>query len=249
MKVQDVKVGDIIQFGKYRYSDSPWNRSPFEERTPEPILWFKADKEGTLVSVYSVDSLAYHGNDPRIGHDERQNVLLVGFLNSDNDTFDLKNVCGSNAAKAAYNGVRGFLADFESWEKDVTDDAITLLSLADIRGDNRLPLFKKMGIRVRPRQNYWRRFSPYWLADSDERAQYQLLGNGNTYGVWYTTSRCGVRPKICIDPNLEVQEIDPIQTHYFSTARKAYIIREPEVLESNSYTTEDLCELFGFASY
>jgi len=247
MKFKDVKVGEIIQFGQYRYRIGI--QQVFEDREPNPLLWFKADRDGTLVSVYVIENLPYYGDTETIGHHSRFEVLAQ-FLNSDDPYDDISARCTAYSARTAFRNVRGFLSDFETWEKDIIRGDVSIPSTSNIKGDDRMPLFKKMGIRPR---GMWHSYGyqSAWLADPSPRhGQHTILqANGTIADYWGTTYSQGVRPVISIDPNLEVNAITPIHTKYFTAPVAAYTLCIPEVSTPNLYTTKDLCELFGLANY
>ena len=226
MKIKDIKIGDVLRFGRYN--------------------WFKADKDGVFITVTDIGSFAY-GESRRDGDRHLPATLLPDWLNSADETFDLS-AYTANMFTYTYRTYRdrrsGFLYEFEPDEQAALVSDVMLPLTSEIWGDNRLPLFKKMGIRIRNDYQY----HGYWLTQEVAGWAAPYVTDGGERRSMGTTGRARVRPIIHIDPNLTVFQADDVLTPYSRVPKKTYEIDFSTMnMETVTYTDEDFASLFGLA--
>ncbi len=227
MKICDIKVGDILHFGKHD--------------------WFKADEFGAFIPVHSIGRYPY-------GYIYRENdetvyvSVLNEWLNSMAEEFDL-----TEHAALGYAGMRafryhrsGFLGEFEPEELDALDGAVSMMRNIDVCGDNKLPLFNKMGVRIK---NEYGRYESYWLERTTDIYGVPCVGRDGQVQRWLgCTSPIPVRPIIHIDQNLTVERCADVTTVYSRKPKKAYEINfNSDRVETMTYTEEDFASLFELA--
>lgn len=227
MWICDIKVGDILHFGKYD--------------------WFKADEHGAFVSVNGIGRYPY-GYRCRENDETVYVSVLNEWLNSTAEEFDLTehHALGYSGVRAFRQHRSGFLGEFESEELDALDGAVSMMRNIDVCGDNKLPLFGKMGIRIK---NEYGRYEPYWLERTTDTYGVPCVGrDGQIQTVWGCASLIPVRLIIHIDQNLTVERCADVTTVYSRKPKKAYEINfNSDRIETMTYTEEDFASLFELA--
>ena len=216
MKICDIKVGDILRFGKYD--------------------WFKADEFGAFIPVHSIGRYPY-------GYTRRENdetvyvYVLNEWLNSTAEEFDLTehHALGYSGVHAFRHHKSGFLCEFEPEELDALTGSVTLMHDIDIRGGNKLPLFNKMGVRIK---NECGEYEPYWLERTTDTYSAPCVGRDGQIQIRYWSQfPVPVRPIIHIDQNLRVERCEDVTTVYSRKPKKAYDIDfNSDRVETLTYT-------------
>ena len=226
MRIRDIKVGDILCFGGHH--------------------WFKADATDAFIATVGIGAYPY-------GYTRRENDRTIyisvahKWLNSYDEQFDPANYAdlGSWSRAPFRSHPSGFLYEFEPEETEALTEEVRLPDISDVFGDNRLPLFKKMGVRMKDERG---RHMVYWLnrPENDTWGTPCVARNGQVNRYYACANPLQLRPIIHINPDLTVVSHEDVQTPYFSKPKKAYEIDfSNAVIETITYTEEDFESLFG----
>ena len=226
MQIADIKIGDVLRFGLRD--------------------WFKAAEYGVFLSVASAGTMPFGVGD-RNATDPRAQEIVVHWLNSRDEEFDPGLVeCLGGYYGGAYRRYRnGYLYQgFTNEELATMVENVRLPYSSEVFGDNKFPLFKKVGVRIR---NEWS-YRPYWLGDNTGGSWRSIVAGNGTSGVAWATRLVDVRPVISLEPSTKVARAGETLTPYSSKPKRLFELDlNAEVFESAPYTEEDIASLFTLA--
>lgn len=229
MQIRDIRIGDILNFGGYD--------------------WFKADAEDTFISVNGIGNypLGYSIYNAEIGYSYVD--VLSGWLNSQEERFSVDGYERVDTYCVRQFVCPGFLYGFEPEEQSALIEAVRLPTADDVHNEGtRLPLFNKMGIRLKNIR--YGGYMPYWLAlPQDGRATNCIDRAGRVTRFYGSGSLLATRPIIRVNPEAVVApHVDTI-TPFSQRPKRTYEIDFSFGLVDtlNTYTDEDFASLFALA--
>lgn len=225
LTIASLKIGDRIVLGKY---GTP-------ENAPEPIVWLKADRDGSLLSEKVLDYLQIDApertNDPY--HRNRGNNCYAlsnihQFLNSYEEDWylpthdgDVPPASRDYRHSGAYRDYDGFLCAFEDYEIEAIGQKVNLPSFANIYGQggqSRFELFKRRGVRPKASNGFlysngsrWfglneTSFCEFWLSDEDGEYYNKYVDKSGYTRSAYPHNPKGIRPVCKISLDTKVAQ-------------------------------------------
>ena len=233
MTIGDMKVGSMLQLGKYGISNDD----------PKPIIWLKATPNSDFITLNTVDYLCFDAREPSgtewryVGNPNYKLSNIHNFLNSDDeDWFAQTHPADEPPSRMfvskrqfAYDRHFGFLYHFEEFELEsikpetfeVDGELITskmrLPSLENITGVNHFKVFSKKGIRPHATEDmlYTRVFTyesyiPFWLNDRLHGGFVAVMGRKGTLERQFASDCSGLRPVCTIKQDTPVLKQDGV---------------------------------------
>lgn len=235
LTMKDLSVGSQLLLGRYY---------PRTSADPQEILWIKTGRDGRLITKTVVDVLAFdaseiqengvwrNGGNPKYGLSN-----LFQFLNSDMENWYVKQ--HERDEPPYYRDHYGFLREFSRYEKDclvpfstvvgdndIVTSRVSLPTLDDICGENKMSYFKRHGVRPIVEDDCAFRmhnvdarvggYADFWIS-TERSSRYNDAGIINRSGYADNSTPCkyhGVRPVVMLRESVEVEPVPGLENTY-----------------------------------